>query len=152
MQHSNEMRRCLEDLDVAGIRRLWNHVAPHQPVPTKDEHVLVAAHHARTQAESMPLKARAYSHQWLSERGFPSALPDRLKPAAVRLYPVIAAAVGISVNTKSEIFKPAIPLIRGAMERAVLECYADGHKDDPAIIKSRMMEAKTTAARQLLGI
>lgn len=149
--HSAEFRRCMVELDIAAMRRLWRHVSPHLPQPKTDEQTLAALHLARTQARSMPLKLRAYSHRWLIERGMPSQLPDRLRPTAERLYPVVAEAVGISLNARSELIKPIVPLLRGAMENAVLEAYGDGEKD-PSIIRGRMNEAKSTAARKLIGI
>lgn len=149
--HSAEFRRCMVDLDIAAMRRLWQHVSPHLPQPKTDEQTLAALHLARTQARSMPLKLRAYSHRWLTERGFPSQLPDRLRSKAERLYPVVSDAVGISINARSELIKPIVPLLRGAMENAVLESYADGQKD-PSIIRVRMNEAKSTTVRKLLGI
>ena len=133
------------------MRKLWRHVSPHLPQPNTDEETLSAMHLARTQARSMPLKLRAYSHRWLTERSFPSQLPDHLRPKAERMYPRIVDAVGISVNAKSEFIKPIVPLLRGAMETAVLESYAEGQKD-PSIIKNRMNEAKKTTMRKLVGI
>lgn len=149
--HSAEFRRCLAELDIAMMRKLWRHVSPHLPQPNTDEETLSAMHLARTQARSMPLKLRAYSHRWLTERSFPSQLPDHLRPKAERMYPRIVDAVGISVNAKSEFIKPIVPLLRGAMETAVLESYAEGQKD-PSIIKNRMNEAKKTTMRKLVGI
>lgn len=149
MHHHAEMRRCLEDVDVAGIRALWAHVSPNLPQPKTDDQALVVLHHARTQAQSIPLKLRAYSHRWLLERGYPTGLPDQLKPSAERLYPRVEGAVGISVNIRGPL-APAAPLIRVAMEDAVKECYADGHKTTD-IVKPRMMEARSKAFRQVLG-
>ena len=106
-------------------------------------------HHARTQSP-LDLKLRAYSHRWLLDRGLPSGLPDELKPKAERLYPVKVEAVGISINGGG-IFAPVIPLIRGAMEDAVLECFADGHKETE-IVRPRMFEARAKAVKQLLGV
>lgn len=151
LDHSAEFRRCMVELDIVTMRKLWRHVSPHLPQPKTDEETLAALHLARTQARSMPLKLRAYSHRWLTERGIPSQLPDQLRPKAERMYPVVADAVGISVNAKSSILQPIVPLIRGAMESAVLESYADGQKD-PSIIKVRMNEAKLTTVRKLVGI
>lgn len=148
--HNDEFRRCLEQVDVAGIRALWAHVSPHLPQPQTDDEARVTIHHARTQAQSLPIKARAYSHAWLTERGLPSGLPDELKPAAERLYPRVADAVGISVNTKSELLRPIVEPVRGAMSDAVLEAYADG-RTDPAFVRARMHEARTRTISRLLG-
>jgi hypothetical protein len=107
-------------------------------------------HIARTQSPLMTLRERAYSHRWCLDNGMPSALPDKLKPKAERLYPVLTEAVGISVNG-SGLFAPIRSLVRESMEHAVEECFADGHKETE-IVRPRMMEAKTRAVRQLLGI
>ena len=36
MNHAAEFRRCLEDLDVKGIQKLWKHVQPNLPQPKND--------------------------------------------------------------------------------------------------------------------
>jgi hypothetical protein len=146
-----EMHRMLLDLDVAGLRRLWAHVAPGMPQPRSDAETIVLAHHARTQMQTVPPRKRFYSHRWLLDNGHPSGLPDRLKPSAERMYPKIADAVGISVNAKSDLYQPITTLVRGAMEDAVEDCYANGDRD-PEIVKPRMYEAKKTAVRKLLGV
>lgn len=150
MQHSVEMRRCLIDCDVAAIRKLWQHVSPHLPQPETDADALVSIHFARTMAVFVPFKLRAYSHRWLLDSGYPSGLPDNLKPKAERIFPRIVDAVGISVNTKSDLFKPIRLMVRGAMEDAVMECYADNRKE-PEFVKSRMQEARQKTVRKLLG-
>lgn len=98
---------------------------------------------------TMPFKMRAYSHQWLRERGLPSLLPDDLKPRAEREYPVTVGVVGISVNAP-ESRAGMVPIIRGAMEEAVLDCYANGDTS-PLIVKPRMMEAKRKTLKKLVG-
>ena len=144
MQHDTEMRRCLLDIDVAGVKALWAHLAPHLPQPD-DAQALAALHVARTAAESMPLAKRAYSHRWLTERNLPSQLPDRLKPSAERLYPETVGAVGISANSKHLAVKQGV---QEAMQNAVEDCYANGDTD-PLIVKPRMMEAR---AKELRGL
>lgn len=146
MDHAAEFRRCLEECDVSGIRRLSAHVMPHLPQPKSDAQALVSIHHARTQSVWIRLPLRAYSHRWLLERGLPSGLPDELKPSAERLYPQKTAAVGISVNSKYPVVQRAI---HGAMRDAVLETYADGHAEQPEIVKARMMEARARERRGL---
>ena len=105
---------------------------------------------ARTQNEAVPFKLRAYSHRWLTDNGYPSQLPDNLKPSAERIYPKVVGSVGLSVNVKGA-FAPVAPYIEKAMTDAVLECYADGH-EEPEIVKPRMFEAKKTVVSKLLGI
>lgn len=151
MPHAAEFRRCLEALDVAGIRALWAHVSPHLPQPQSDADALMALHNARTQTGSLALKLRVYSHRWLLERGLPSALPDALKPSAERLYPRVVESVGISVNFRSPALRPITELVRGAMEDAVNDAYAADRKE-PAFLTARMAEAKETAVRKLIGI
>lgn len=150
MDHSAEMRRCLEAVDIAGIRKLWQHVSTHLPQPERDADALVAIHHARTQSQSIAFKLRAYSHRWLTDRGYPSGLPDELKPKAERIYPRIVEAVGISVNSKSQLFKPIMTLVRDAMSDAVEEAFADG-RTEPAFVSARMQEARVKTVRQLVG-
>jgi hypothetical protein len=148
--HATEFRRCLENMDVRGIRRIWRHVSPDLPQPSNDHDALVAIHHARTQAQSIAFKLRAYSHRWLIDSGYPSALPDRMKPSAERIYPKVAEAVGISVNARSELFKPVVAMVRGAMEDAVMDAFADG-RTDRDFVAARMSEAKQKSIKQLLG-
>lgn len=146
MQASAEVRRCLVELDAEGIVKIWQRLRPDLPVPTTREAVLVALHFARTAANSVPLKLRAYSHRWLEDHGHPSQLPDRLKPQAERLYPRTESAVGIAVKSKYPVVKYAI---QTAMEQAVLEAYADGHANDPEKVRERMLEARRREQRGL---
>ena len=139
-QYSAEFRRCLETLDIAGVRTLWHRIAPHLPPPLDDHNCLVAIHHARTQANSIALKLRAYSHHWLLDHGLPSGLPDDLKPKAERMYPRIAEGVGVAVMSSS-FMRPVARAIQMAMADAVMEAYAD-NKRDPVFVKQRMMEAR----------
>jgi hypothetical protein len=141
--HGREFRRCLAELDVEGVCRL-HHAATGQMLTERE--TLLALHHARTRARSMPFRARAYSHAWLCERGMPSGLPDELKPRAERLYPRQAKAVGIAVNTlrgKTELTRT----LEQAMANSVLHSLADGI-DDAALIKNRMIEAFRKAIKR----
>ena len=140
-QHAAEFRRCLETLDLVGVRTLWNRIAPHLPPPTDDHSTLIAVHHARTLANSISLKLRAYSHRWLLDHGFPSGLPDHLKPKAERMYPRIVEGVGVAVKASSSILRPVAKAVQGAMLDAVMDAYAD-KKTDPVFVKQRMMEAR----------
>lgn len=149
MNHAAEFRRCLEQCDVAAIRRLWAHVSPHLPQPASDTEALATIHRARTETKSIPLKLRAYSHRWLAERNLPSGLPDELRPAAERMYPRVVEAVGISVNAKSEWLRPVARAMQGAMSDAVMDAYAHG-KTDPVFVKARMMEARELVKARLL--
>lgn len=79
-------------------------------------------------------------------------MPDELKPKAERIYPRIVDAVGIAVSTNSGDDGKAklASLVRGSMEDAVLEAYADGVKD-PRLIRAMMMRARTRTFDKLLG-
>jgi hypothetical protein len=142
------MRRCLEELDVPRAQTFWGHVAPHLPQPQSEAEALACLHRARTEAQSIALGYRLYSHRWLEDRGLPSGLPDELKPKAERRDPRIASAVGIAVHSPHA---EAVTEIRGAMEDAVLEAEADRKLEDAPHVKARMMEARAKVRKQLFG-
>lgn len=121
------------------------------PQPESPEAAEIVMHRARTEAESVSLRARAYSHAWLLERALPSGLPDALRPRAQRLYPVVALAVGISVGFRSPWMRGAEAEVRGAMENAVLDAQAEGRLSDAPFVKARMDEAKARTMRALFG-
>jgi hypothetical protein len=148
--YSSAFRQCLLDVDIATMRKLWKHVAPHLPQPGPDSDVEISIHHARTVAKSIGFKARAYSHSWLSERGLPSGLPDDMRPAAERLYPRITPAVGLSVNFRSLELQPIKPIVHDAMRDAILEVHADGKIEDSPLVKQRMAEARRLVFKQLM--
>jgi hypothetical protein len=136
MSWQSAFQRCLRDMDIAGVRTLWQHFAPQLPQPKDDAEALATLHHARTQAEFLPNQARYYSHDWLTEHNLPSGLPDRLKSER----PQRVEAVGIAVKAlggREELAKA----IENAMAAAVAECYADGQRD-PEIVKERMARAR----------
>src|SRR4029077_10199725 len=133
MQHSAEMRRCLLDCDVAQMRRLDQHLMPHLK-ELSDGEVLITIHLARTLSSLIPFRLRAWSHRWLLDHGYPSRLPDHLRPRAERIYPKIIDAVGIAVKAGNDLFKPVAGMVRDAMSDAVLECYADNRKE-PEFVK-----------------
>lgn len=146
----DHFRQALEDLDIPLVRKLWAHVMPNMPQPDTERKALHAAHYART---LMPIEftLRAYSHSWLLDNGFPSGLPDELRPRAQRIYPVAVGVVGIACIGTSEIGRAVAPQIQKAMSNAVLEAYADGHAKQPHIVKARMMEGRRYAVQKLLG-
>lgn len=84
--HGREFRRCLLDLDVRGLRKLWSVVSP-QSECHSDEEVLYSMHLARTAAASIPQGHREYSRRWLEERGLGSLMPNELKPKRLQLPP-----------------------------------------------------------------
>lgn len=149
-------RRCLEDVDVAGMRKLHAHVMPHVPAGS-DKDILVSIHHARTQAESMPMKARAWSHRWLLDHGYPSGLPDHLKPTAEREYPRVVEATGFTMNFGSQIMReilaPIVPLVSKAVEEVILDEYSGAVvRRDHNRIRGRVLETKRKAVQQLVDI
>lgn len=146
MSLPDDFRRCLVECDIAGIRRLWAHVSPHLPQPGSDHEALATIHRARTEAASITLRLRAYSHRWLVDHGYPSGLPDELKPKAERLYPRVAEGVGIAALRS----QPHTPIVQAVMRDAVMECYADG-KTEPGFVRERMMEARVKE-RKALGL
>ena len=144
-------RNLLETGDVDGCRAYFAANAGHLPQVETREQAEIVMHRARTEAASVSLKARAYSHRWLCERRLPSGLPDALKPQADRLYPERKVSVGISVNFRSEFMKPAEIIVRGAMEDAVLDADAHGRIEDSVFVTARMKEAKGRAMLGLFG-
>lgn len=150
MSAQAQFRQALADSDIGELRRLWRHIAPHLPQDLSDDQAEIVMRRAQTEAESIPLKVRAYAHRWLAERGLPSGLPDDLKPKAERMYPVLVTAVGISVNTTNEALRPAMIEVRQSMEAAVEDAYAEG-RTDPAFVSARMAEARRRTMARLLG-
>jgi hypothetical protein len=148
MQHQAELRRCLIDCDVAQLRKLWAHIAPQWPQPKTERDMLVALHIARTNTNGIPFRARAYSHRWLIDGGWPSGLPDHLKPKAERIYPRVVGAVGISSMGGPGVKTHFNRAIEKVMGDAVLETYADGHENQPHIVKARMMEKRAEFKRR----
>lgn len=144
-------RNLLETGDVDGCRAYYAAHAPHLPQAETREQAEIVMHRARTEAGSVSLKARAYSHRWLLERDLPSGLPDALKPAADRLYPERKVSVGISINFRSPWMKGAEAEVRGAMEDSVLDAEAHGRIEDSAFVSARMKEAKDGAMKALFG-
>lgn len=151
VDYSAAFVECTRSLDVALMRKLWPRVLPHLPPPSSDEEALATLHHARTQCNKIAVKLRAYSHRWLLERSIPSGLPDEMKQSAERMYPVVHKAVGVSLNSRNPIVRPALDLVRASIRDAILEAHADGRIDDTAFVKARMAEAKDRTMRKLLG-
>ncbi len=143
-------RDLLEAGDFKALRRAWAQVAPHLPQPKDNREAELVMHRARSEAETVAFKHRAYSHRWLTERNLPSGLPDKFRPAAERMYPRVVSAVGISCKSRNPLLQPAMDLVRTAMEQAVQDAYAHG-KTDPVFVKARMGEARAKETTRLLG-
>jgi hypothetical protein len=141
MRPRTEMQRRLENGDVRGAVELMGWLAPGTSRPHTWNEAEATFHYARTAAESVQFKYRAYSHRWLVERAMPSGLPDWLRPRAERLCPRIVEGVGIAVA--GPVYRRALAsALRAAMENAVMECYAYG-ETEPAFVRARMAEARS---------
>lgn len=137
--------------DVDGCCAYWAKVAPNMPQPQTRLEAEVVMHRACTEARSVSMRSRAYSHRWLIERHYESGLPNELRPKAEQICPIKALGVGISVNFKNEFMAPAGELVRGVMEHAVLDAEADGRLEDSHFVRGRMSEAKDREMRALFG-
>jgi hypothetical protein len=108
-------------------------------------------HRIRTEAESLAVRMRCYSHRWLLERGLPSGLPDRLLPSADRLYPRIVNAVGVAVHMP-RIFREIESEVEASMSEGVAELHADGvdlaRRD---LVHPVIFEKRERTIRRLLG-
>jgi len=67
--HAAEFRRCLIQMDVGGMLKLWAHVAPHLGSQSLED-ALISIHIARCEMKSIDPKLRLYSQDWLLERGY----------------------------------------------------------------------------------
>ncbi len=103
-------------------------------------------HRGRTEAESIHLSKRLYSHAWLVERGLPSGLPDHLRPPAERVHPRIIAAVGIAVKSMSGNRERARE-IEAAMAEAAGDAMTSGITD-PKRVSELMWEARDRLLRR----
>jgi hypothetical protein len=142
----NALRRALIELDVKAACAAWRAAAPHLPRPATDAEALACLHMARTAAQTIPPRLRFYSHRWLLDHGYPSRLPDHLKPSAERMYPRTVDAVGVAVRSQVPEVRAAI---EGAMSDAAADCYANGDSD-PLVVKPRMMAARARERRALM--
>ena len=151
MSAQDAFKRAIEDGDYKRLRQIHSIALPHLPAPKSDDEAEITMHVARTQSAWLADDKRCYSHAWLTERGLPSQLPDELKPKAQRLYPRVVEAVFVSANTNSPLLKPVAKLVQGAMSDAVEDCYANGDKD-PALVRTRIEEARKRSYRELMGV
>lgn len=138
MQHATEFRRCLLEMDVVGIMRLWRHVSPHLPQPTEAE-ALIQLHIARCEAKRFPLKAKAYSRAWLAEQGYQNI--DGSWLAGVPQPKPVAEAVGISSRSAGGYVLPFNKKIMQYMEDALLNAMAKGITEPP-VQKEAMLKAR----------
>lgn len=136
MDHAAEFRRCLEMLDVRGIRKLWQHVSPHLPQPATDDEALYTIHLARVEMkDAISPKLREYSKRWLDERKIGR----------------VSHAVGIAVGMQRDWSDPRkvdkFLNVRGSMEHAVNVAIKDGVdlEKEASEIKDRMLVARKKA-------
>jgi hypothetical protein len=146
--HSAAMYCCIRDIDAETAVRLWKQERPHAPQPENTYQAVMMLHYARTKLASMPQRLRFYSHCWLRDEGLPSALPDHLKPKAERMYPVGVRAVGIASGSAPGRKGPFNYAIEKVMSDAVKETYADGHENQPEIVRARMLEKRAEFKRR----
>jgi hypothetical protein len=153
---ASEFLRLLEDGDVEGLCRYSAAHLPAARQPASREDAEIAMHGARTAAEQVSLRKRAWSHRWLCERGLPSKLPEHLRPKAEQMFLPVQIGVGISVGRarfypQAAELRPAFNEIQTAMEHAVLDAQAEGKLADAPFVKSRIMEARARTRKMLFG-
>lgn len=148
LRHAALMRECLERMDVAVFRKLTAVVAPQMKHSKTDQDARIVMHMARTQMPNMPLKHRAYSHRWLCDNGFPSQLPDELKPRAEQMYPKVVEAVGTACKDQGA---GIAPFIEQAMSDRVKDIYATDRANfspDPLGVRRSILEVRAAKRRQ----
>jgi len=138
MQHSPEFRRCLLEMDVVGIMRLWRHVSPHLPQPSEAE-ALIQLHIARCEAKRFPQRAKAYSQAWLAEQGYQKI--DGQWISGLPVAKPVAEAVGISSRSAGGYVLPFNKKIMQFMEDALLNAMAKGITEPP-VQKEAMLRAR----------
>lgn len=132
---SAAFRQCLDQADTKRLRAIWREVYPGLPQPVTDDQAEIVLHRARTGSESTRLEARLYSHAWLTERAYPSDLPDNLRPPGERISPVIVPAVGVAVRTASQFAdrKEEAKAVEKVMARAAGDMVRAGITDRATI-------------------
>jgi hypothetical protein len=147
-EYSDNMLRCIRDIDHELAMKLWKHARPAAAQPENELQAIIMLHYARTKISSMPEKLRLYSHCFLRDYNMPSALPDHLKPKAERMYPVGIRAVG-TASGKFGGGKTAFNYaIEKVMSDAVLEVQADGHDLASPVMKARILEKRADFRRR----
>lgn len=124
---TEEFRRCLVDLDVEGIKKLWSEVSPHLPQSSSDSEVIYTLHLARVKSDYIPVKLKEYSEQWLKEHQITK----------------VVSAVGISVNSPAHRAEQAKD-IHEAMKDSVLTSIKSGMslEEESGEIFNRMQQAR----------
>lgn len=138
LKHGAEFRRCLLDLDVRGIRKVWRHVSPHLDQPATDADALHAIHLARVEMKTLPKAMREYSQAWLKER------------ETRRIARAVAIGVG-NVTSENNLVRLAALVTREAMVDSVLDSVRRGIdlETESDEIRRRLLAArKKTHARR----
>jgi len=133
--HAAEFRRCLIQMDVGGMLKLWAHVAPHLGSQSLED-ALISIHIARCEMKSIDPKLRLYSQDWLLERGYRKI--DGKWVSGPPPEDAITAAVGIAVKSKYEIVRRRI---HDAMADALENERAKG-TTDPCKQRHAMLAAR----------
>lgn len=137
MEYSAEYRRCLLEVDVDGVIKLWAHTNPNLPQPTQEE-ARVQIHIARVEAKSMPANEKQWSLAWLAEHGY-RKIDGSWMPFPHNGY---ADAVGISSQHLSGRVLPLNRKIMDYMRGALLNQMAKG-VTEPEIQKEAMLAARS---------
>lgn len=135
MNHAEEFRRCLLTADVAGIMKVWAHVAPHlaQQTPLQAE---IALHMARVEAVRIPRRLKEYSIAWLDERGYRKVDGQWIEGPP----PASSVVEAAGIASKSSDPRVAARIVR-AMEDAYLNARAKGI-DDPVVQRELMLRER----------
>ena len=134
-RHAAEFRRCLVQMDVDGMMKLWAHVAPHLANQSPKE-ALVSMHMARCEMKHISPRLKIYSQEWLLERGYRKI--DGKWLSGPPPDEVIACAVGIAVRSKYEAVRKRI---HAAMSDALENERAKG-TTDPCKQRDAMLVAR----------
>ena len=146
----SEFSQLLEDGNPHVLVAAWGKLFPGMPGPETVEAAEIQMHMARTAAESVRFRYRAYSHAWLLERGLPSQLPEEMRLPAERIHPVVVEAVIVGKPKMPEWLAPVADEVHKAMIIAVEDCYANGDRD-PTVVQVQMDAAAKAAQARMLG-
>ena len=133
--HAAEFRRCLVQMDVSGMMKLWAHVAPHLGNQSPRD-ALISMHMARCEMKRISPGLRKYSQEWLFERGYLKI--DGKWVSGPPPEERIASAVGIAVKSKYEAVRRRI---HDAMTDALENERAKG-TTDPLQQRDAMLAAR----------
>jgi hypothetical protein len=135
VRHAQEFRRCLIQMDVAGMMRLWAYVAPHL-ARQSPKHALISMHMARCEMKHIATRLKVYSQEWLIERGYQKV--DGRWVSGVLPDEVISSAVGIAVRSSD-------PRVRKRIHRAMSDALENERArgaTDPERQREAMLRAR----------